>query len=138
MNQERIFAANCFFQRMRFIFSSALLFVTFLSSAQSLTTNSFQQSNTGYDELNPVISPDGRSQYITVANHPQNQGGKKDPGDIWVSVLTENNQWSAPQRGRRLFGRRKPDVFIKSLWQRWKCGAYTRHFYFTFKWQRLV
>ncbi len=96
MNQERIFAANCFFQRMRFIFSSALVFVTFLSSAQRLTTNSFQQSNTAYDELNPVISPDGRSQYITVANHPQNEGGKRDPGDIWVSVLTENNQWSAP------------------------------------------
>lgn len=81
---------------MRFIFSSALVFVTFLTTAQRLNTNSFQHSNTSYDELNPVISPDGRSQYVTIANHPQNEGGKKDPGDIWVSVLTEGNQWSAP------------------------------------------
>lgn len=96
MKQERIFATNCFLPSMRFIFSSAFLFVAFLSGAQSLNTNSFQQSNTPYDELNPVISPDGRSQYITIANHPQNEGGKKDPGDIWVSVLVEGNQWSAP------------------------------------------
>jgi OOP family OmpA-OmpF porin len=81
---------------MRFIFSSALSLIAFYCTAQVLTTASFQQSNTAYDELNPVISPDGRSQYISVANHPQNEGGKKDPGDIWVSVLTEGNQWSAP------------------------------------------
>lgn len=81
---------------MRFIFSSALFFVAFFSSAQQLTTNSFQVSNTAYDELNPVISPDGKALYVTVSNHPQNIGGKKDPGDIWVSVLTETYQWSAP------------------------------------------
>ena len=96
MKQESIFVTNCIFPRMRFIFSSALLFVTFLTTAQRLTTNSFQQSNTSYDELNPVISPDGRTLYLTVSNHPQNEGGKRDPGDIWVSVLTESNQWSAP------------------------------------------
>ena len=96
MKQDRIFATNYFFYRMRFIFSSFLLFVTFLSTAQHLTTNSFQLSNTTYDELNPVVSPDGKSLYITVSNHPQNAGGKKDPGDIWVCVMTETNQWSAP------------------------------------------
>src|SRR5688572_19700388 len=96
MKQPSIFVTNCFLHRMRFIFSSALVFVTFLTNAQGLTTNSFELSNTPYDELNPVISPDGRSQYITIANHPQNTGGKRDPGDIWISVLTEDNKWSAP------------------------------------------
>lgn len=96
MKQPSIFVTNCFLHSMRFIFSSALVFVTFLTSAQGLSTNSFTLSNTPYDELNPVISPDGRSQYITIANHPQNTGGKRDPGDIWVSVLTEDNKWSAP------------------------------------------
>lgn len=96
MKERRIFVPNCFLIRMRFIFSSALLFVTFLATAQRLNTNSFQHSNTSYDELNPVISPDGKSMYVTVANHPQNVGGKKDPGDIWVCLLTESNQWSAP------------------------------------------
>jgi outer membrane protein OmpA-like peptidoglycan-associated protein len=99
MKQERIFAANYFFSSMRFIFSSALICASFLATAQQLTTNSFQHSNTPNDELNPVISPDGKSQYITIANHPQNVGGKKDSGDIWISVLTENNQWSAPVHG---------------------------------------
>ena len=102
MKQDRIFARNCFLYRMRFIFSSAFFFVTFLSTAQQLTTNAFQLSNTSYDELNPVISPDGRSLYVTVSNHPQNTGGKRDPGDIWVSVLTETNQWSAPVHGGSL------------------------------------
>jgi OmpA-OmpF porin, OOP family len=96
MKQPSIFVTNCFLHRMRFIFSSALVFVTFLTNAQGLTTNSFELSNTPYDELNPVISPDGRSQYITIANHPQNTGGKRDPGDIWISALTEDNKWSAP------------------------------------------
>src|SRR6188768_2157010 len=102
MKQDCIFAKNCFLYRMRFIFSSAFFFVTFLSAAQQLTTNSFQLSNTAYDELNPVISPDGRSLYVTVSNHPQNTGGKRDPGDIWVSVLTETNQWAAPVHGGSL------------------------------------
>ena len=99
MKQDSIFATNCFFYRMRFIFSSAFLLVTFLTAAQQLTTNAFQLSNTSYDELNPVMSPDGKSLYITVSNHPQNTGGKRDPGDIWVSVLTETNQWSAAVHG---------------------------------------
>lgn len=96
MKEESIFAGDFLLYLMRFIFSSALFVTAFYCSAQVLSPASFQQSNTAYDELNPVISPDGRSLYITVANHPQNTGGKKDPGDIWVAVLTENNQWSVP------------------------------------------
>jgi OmpA-OmpF porin, OOP family len=80
---------------MRFFITSALLLVSYALAAQRLNPDSFQRLNTAYDELNPVISPDGKFQYITIANHPENMGGKKDPGDIWVSVLT-NNQWSAP------------------------------------------
>lgn len=99
MKEESIFASDFLPYLMRFIFSSALSLIAFFCSAQGLTTASFQQSNTAYDELNPVVSPDGRSLYITVANHPQNEGGRKDPGDIWVSVLTEGNQWSAPVHG---------------------------------------
>lgn len=63
------------------------------------TANTFKNVNTPYDELNPVISPDGRSLYVTVANHPGNVGGRKDPGDIWIATLNENNEWSAPAHG---------------------------------------
>jgi OOP family OmpA-OmpF porin len=96
MKEDSIFATNFLVYLMRFIFLSALLSAASFSFGQGLTASSFQQSNTPYDELNPVVTPDGRSLYITVANHPQNQGGKRDPGDIWVSVLTDDNQWSAP------------------------------------------
>ncbi|MBL0743608.1 OmpA family protein [Chryseolinea lacunae] len=81
---------------MRVLFLVGCVCTLHTLSAQRLTSQSFQAVNSSYDELDPVVSPDGRSLYITVANHPQNIGGKKDPGDIWVSVLTETGQWSAP------------------------------------------
>src|SRR5690606_15345860 len=49
--------------------------------------------NTKYNEINPVIHPDGKSIYFTRANHPENIGGRKDPGDIWVSAWTGDG-WS--------------------------------------------
>lgn len=51
-----------------------------------------------YDEQNPVISPDGTMMFLTIANHPNNIDGKRDPGDIWISFL-KDNQWSAPVHG---------------------------------------
>lgn len=81
---------------MKFFIAPVFFFVFTTMEAQRLNQNSFQRLNTAADELNPVISPDGKTQYVTIANHDGNIGGKKDPGDIWVSVLTEDNQWSAP------------------------------------------
>ncbi len=68
-------------------------------SAQRLNKNSFQLVNSSDDELNPVVSPDGRTLYITIANHSGNIGGKKDQGDIWISDLSDDNQWSKPRHG---------------------------------------
>lgn len=62
---------------------------------QQLTNKSFASVNSILDEQSPVISPDGRTLYFTIANHAQNVGGKKDKGDIWQSVLIGDN-WSAP------------------------------------------
>ena len=69
-----------------------LLFIHFHSFSQ---TNPFALVNSSYDEQNPIISPDGKTLYLTIANHPQNIAGKKDPGDIWISVWI-GNTWSAP------------------------------------------
>ena len=49
--------------------------------------------NSAYDELDPVLSPDGLSLYFTRTRHPENVGGSKDPGDIWVTAL-DADQWS--------------------------------------------
>jgi len=84
---------------MRVVLTTCFLFGLHSLLAQRLSTDSFKLVNSPYDELNPVISPDGRMLYLTVANHADNVGGKKDQGDIWFSVLTENNQWSAPVHG---------------------------------------
>ncbi len=57
--------------------------------------------NSPSDEQNPVLSLDGKALYFTIANHPQNVGGKKDPGDIWVSLKIDN-VWQKPIHGGRL------------------------------------
>ncbi len=53
--------------------------------------------NTSYDEINPIIHPDGEKLYFTRANHPENTGGKKDPGDIWVANK-EADGWGLSSR----------------------------------------
>jgi OmpA-OmpF porin, OOP family len=63
------------------------------SAAQ--TPDALQLVNSSYDEQSPVVSPDGKTLYITISRHAQNIGGKHDPGDIWVSTLI-GDQWSAP------------------------------------------
>jgi OOP family OmpA-OmpF porin len=53
--------------------------------------------NSSADEQSPVLTPDGKQLFFTLSGHVQNTGGARDPGDIWVSILTESG-WSAPIR----------------------------------------
>ncbi len=78
---------------MRLFLTVGLLLIVTLLQAQS--SESVVNVNTEYDEQDPVISPDGLTMFFTIGNHPQNVGGKKDPGDIWFSRLA-GGQWSAP------------------------------------------
>jgi len=80
---------------MRFWFATLFILFSTLLVAQSTDQALFARVNSEYDELNPVISPDGGVLFFTIANHPQNIGGKKDPGDIWFSVLADG-QWAIP------------------------------------------
>lgn len=84
---------------MKFTLALVFVFSFFLLSAQRLTNSSLQLVNIPYDELNPMLSPDGKTLYVTIANHPQNKGGMKDLGDIWFSRLDESSQWSALVHG---------------------------------------
>jgi outer membrane protein OmpA-like peptidoglycan-associated protein len=77
-----------------------LVFILFLQcvdgfSQTLFSSNSFSLVNSTYDEQNPVVSPDGKTLYVTLSHHPQNVGGQRDPGDIWVSQWLGNG-WSAP------------------------------------------
>jgi OOP family OmpA-OmpF porin len=41
--------------------------------------------NSSYEELKPLLSPDGNTLFFSRRNHPSNVGGEKDPEDIWFS-----------------------------------------------------
>lgn len=77
-------------------------FVSFFSIGVSYSQSAdpFAKVNSPFDEMNPVISPDGNTLFITIANHPQNAGGRRDPGDIWISTKTAEG-WSTPVHGGR-------------------------------------
>ncbi|MEJ2005642.1 MAG: OmpA family protein [Cyclobacteriaceae bacterium] len=65
----------------------------------------FRNVNSSYDEQLPVLSPDHKTLYFTRANHPDNVGGRLDPGDIWYSELMEDGTWSQPVNARDLNNR---------------------------------
>lgn len=54
--------------------------------------------NSSLNELNPVITNDGNTLYFTRANHKENAGGIKDPGDIWFANKKSDGNWETAQR----------------------------------------
>jgi outer membrane protein OmpA-like peptidoglycan-associated protein len=82
------------FPKLKAILILAFMWGSFWSMAQTASFPSLKALNTPFDEQNPVLSPDGTQLYFTRANHPENIGGKADPGDIWVS-FNINGEWSA-------------------------------------------
>src|SRR5882724_9003269 len=80
------------------IFCVACLVCSANAVAQNIISTPFKLVNSRYDEKSPVISPDGKALYFTIESHPQNTGGKKDPGDIWIS-LKVNGEWTVPDHG---------------------------------------
>jgi outer membrane protein OmpA-like peptidoglycan-associated protein len=48
--------------------------------------------NSKFNEICPVVSPDGKSLYFTRWKHPDNLGAMKNQ-DIWVAQLGEKNKW---------------------------------------------
>jgi len=56
------------------------------------------QVNSEFNEVNPVIAPDGRTLYFARISHPQNTHGDKGSQDIWFSELGPNGQWNPARR----------------------------------------
>lgn len=54
--------------------------------------------NTPYDELGPVVSPDGKTLFFVINNHPQNAYGSKDSQDIWFSECGSTGKWQPARR----------------------------------------
>ncbi|PWJ60036.1 WD40 repeat protein [Dyadobacter jejuensis] len=53
--------------------------------------------NTEYNEIAPIIAPDGKTIYFSRISHPQNTNGTKGSQDIWYSEL-KNDLWTAAKR----------------------------------------
>ena len=50
--------------------------------------------NTAYDEIAPIISPDGKYLYFDRRFYSQNIGGENDKDDIWFSEMQDDSTWS--------------------------------------------
>ncbi len=53
-----------------------------------------KELNTGQHESGPIISPDGKTLYWVVSNHPENTYGEDGSQDIWYSVRDEEGNWT--------------------------------------------
>ena len=65
--------------------------------AQPKVENLGNTVNSEYNEINPVISPDGKTLFFGRVSHPQNAHGLEGSQDIWYSELA-NNQWGLAKR----------------------------------------
>ena len=70
--------------------------------------------NSEYSELNPLLSPDGKTLYFSRKNHPQNIGGSKDKEDIWYSELDSTGQWKLAKNLGSAFNNPEPN-FVNSI-----------------------
>lgn len=66
--------------------------------AAGLTVQGLDEKvNSEYSELNPLLSPDGKTLYFSRKNHPENVGGVTDKEDIWYSELDSTGHWKLAQ-----------------------------------------
>ena len=77
-------------------FFVSLLFLSSISWSQRFEGESelVYSLNTPYGEDFVALHPNGNEMAITRLNHPYNQGGKLDAGDIWKSKL-DSGEWTS-------------------------------------------
>jgi outer membrane protein OmpA-like peptidoglycan-associated protein len=70
--------------------------------------------NSDYSELNPLLSPDGKTLYFSRKNHPENVGGVNDKEDIWFSELGADGKWSIARNMGSEFNNASPN-FVNAV-----------------------
>lgn len=70
--------------------------------------------NSDFSELNPLLSPDGKTLYFSRRNHPENIGGVTDKEDIWYSELGSDGKWSLAKNMGPQFNNENPN-FINAV-----------------------
>lgn len=93
--------SDSFSTNMKYILS--LFFLVSLiniASAQSsfLPHNLGDGVNTTYSEINPVLSPNGKTLYFSRINDPKNKFGEKKSQDVWYSEKQADGTWGEAKR----------------------------------------
>ena len=71
--------------------------------------------NSVYNELKPMVMPDGKTLLFSRQNHPGNIGGEDDPEDIWYSQWDEEKgEWTEAQNMGRPLNNKGPN-YISSI-----------------------
>lgn len=73
-----------------------------------------EKVNSEFSELNPLLSPDGKTLYFSRKNHPQNIGGVNDKEDIWYSELGADGKWTLAKNMGPQFNNEQPN-FINAV-----------------------
>ncbi|AHM58595.1 ompa/motb domain protein [Flammeovirgaceae bacterium 311] len=68
--------------------------------------------NTKYNELKPVVSPDGSRLYFGRSNHPSSTGGRKDRADAWVATATTGDMFGNVQRLSAMLNSAQADMVV--------------------------
>ena len=58
-----------------------------------LPVNLGENVNSSYNEINPVVSPDGKTLYFNRVNHPENYYGSYNSQDVWYCELQKDGTW---------------------------------------------
>ena len=81
------------------LFFFVLFIQTFLAHTQELQFGKpvkfGSQVNSNGEEINPIMSSDGKTFYFVRAFHPKNTGGQFAGSDIWVANRNGRGQWLA-------------------------------------------
>lgn len=90
---------------MRSIFFSLLIIFSSYCSGQDsfLPANLGSEINSEYDELYPVLTPDGNTLYFIRNNHPENTFGSTKSQEIWLSKKNEDGSWSEAEHANAPF-----------------------------------
>lgn len=68
--------------------------------------------NTRYNEIKPVVAPDGSRLYFGRSNHPSSAGGRKDRADAWVASATAADMYGNVQRLGSLLNSPQSDIAV--------------------------
>ncbi|KAA5538781.1 OmpA family protein [Adhaeribacter rhizoryzae] len=84
-------------QYIIYILGLLLLSFSEIAQAQERKALPVTNINSEFDELMPVVAPDGKTLYFVRTGHPENIGGANAGQDIWYSQKNiEDNEWQPP------------------------------------------